>query len=240
MNFNEKLLSLRKAAGISQDTLAQQLGVSRQAVSKWELGTAMPETENIIKIAKIFCVETDWLLEHKVLAKTKIEINHHKTIKMMCFILYILLVGFMLLCLMLFTMNMADGVVDIIRPFSWLKPVIDTNKCIDCGLCAKACPGGAIGCGVITEKCASHISQKKGELTLEETDILARAHTVFGCDICQTVCPMNKKVEEAPNLFSDDIFSTVTAENVENIYKSRPFGWRGLKVLQRNMEIYNK
>jgi epoxyqueuosine reductase QueG len=116
----------------------------------------------------------------------------------------------------------------------------EDKGCLDCGLCAKACPGGAIGCGVITEKCASHISQKKGELTLEETDILARAHTVFGCDICQTVCPMNKKVEEAPNLFSDDIFSTVTAENVENIYKSRPFGWRGLKVLQRNIEIYNK
>ena len=116
----------------------------------------------------------------------------------------------------------------------------EDKGCLDCGLCAKACPGGAVGCGVITEKCASHISQKKGELTQEETDILARAHTVFGCDICQTVCPMNKKVEEAPNLFSDDIFSTVTAENVENIYKSRPFGWRGLKVLQRNIEIYNK
>ena len=121
MNFNEKLVTLRKDSGMSQDALAEKLGVSRQAVSKWELGTAMPETENIIKIAKIFCVETDWLLEHKVLAKTKIEINHHKTIKMMCFILYILLVGFMLLCLMLFTINMAVGVVDIIRPFSWLK-----------------------------------------------------------------------------------------------------------------------
>ena len=121
MNFNEKLLSLRKAAGISQDTLAQQLGVSRQAVSKWELGTAMPETENIIKIAKIFCVEIDWLLEHKVLIKPKIEINYQRAMKTACFVLYILLVGFMLMCLMLFTMNMADGIVYIITPFSWLK-----------------------------------------------------------------------------------------------------------------------
>ena len=121
MNFNEKLVTLRKDSGMSQDALAEKLGVSRQAVSKWELGTAMPETENIIKIAKIFSVEIDWFLEHKVLIKPKIEINHKKIIKTVCFVLYILLVGFMLLCLMLFTVNMADGVVDIIRPFSWLK-----------------------------------------------------------------------------------------------------------------------
>lgn len=112
--------------------------------------------------------------------------------------------------------------------------------CLDCGLCQKACPGGAILHGVNTEKCASHISQKKGELSAEETAILAKAHTVFGCDICQTVCPMNRNIAQQPNLFSDDILSTVTVENVESIYKTRPFGWRGLKVLQRNIEIYNK
>lgn len=124
-------------------------------------------------------------------------------------------------------------------------PLVNTtcfeNKgCLDCGLCAKACPGGAIADGVCTEKCASHISQKKGQLTGEETDILRRAKTVFGCDICQTVCPMNRNIKEAENLFSNDIFSTLTAENVEKVYKSRPFGWRGLKVLQRNLEIYNE
>ena len=63
----------------------------------------------------------DWLLGHKVLSKPKIEINIQKIMKTVCFILYILFVGFMLICLMLFTVNMADGVVDIIRPFSWLK-----------------------------------------------------------------------------------------------------------------------
>ena len=51
---------------------------------------------------------------------------------------------------------------------------------------------------------------------------------------------MNRNVKEEKNLFSDDIFSTVTKENVESIYKSRPFGWRGLKVLQRNIDIYEK
>jgi len=116
----------------------------------------------------------------------------------------------------------------------------ENKGCLDCGLCRKACPGGAISCGVTTEKCASHISQKKGDLTAREIAILSRAHTVFGCDICQKVCPMNKNITRENNLFNDDIFSTVTAENVEKVYKSRPFGWRGLKVLQRNIEIYEK
>ena len=51
---------------------------------------------------------------------------------------------------------------------------------------------------------------------------------------------MNRNIKEEYNLFSDDILSTVTKENVESIYKSRPFGWRGLKVLQRNIDIYEK
>ena len=69
MNFNEKLLSLRKAAGISQDTLAQQLGVSRQAVSKWELGTAMPETKTIILISRIMDISIDELMDYSKAAK---------------------------------------------------------------------------------------------------------------------------------------------------------------------------
>lgn len=115
----------------------------------------------------------------------------------------------------------------------------EDKGCLHCGRCAAACPGSAISRGKVdTDSCASHISQKKGELTEEERKILSRAHTVFGCDICQTVCPMNRKVEERENLFSDDIISTITHENVENLYKIRPFGWRGLPVLKRNLDIY--
>ena len=127
----------------------------------------------------------------------------------------------------------------------------DYTYCARCGLCAKKCPGGAIGrndegyCRINRENCASFISQKKQELTEEQTEILKRAKTVFGCDICQKTCPHNKAVIERgaeaaqPNLFSYDILHTVTAENAEGIYKDRPFGFRGLKVLQRNLEIYN-
>ena len=62
MTFGEKLLSLRQRAHMSQDALAEKLNVSRQAVSKWERDEAMPETDNVIRIAQIFTVSTDYLL----------------------------------------------------------------------------------------------------------------------------------------------------------------------------------
>ena len=110
--------------------------------------------------------------------------------------------------------------------------------CLDCGLCIKACPGGAIADGVCTARCASHISQKKGQLSPREIRILSDAHTVFGCDICQTVCPMNNGVQQQENLFSDDILNTITPENLRPTFKTRPYGWRGAPVLERNLQIY--
>lgn len=62
MKLNEKIYDCRKKAGLSQDALAELLGVSRQAVSKWELGSAQPDLANILALAKVFGVTTDWLL----------------------------------------------------------------------------------------------------------------------------------------------------------------------------------
>lgn len=62
MNFAEKLLALRTQAGYSQEVLAEKLNVSRQAVSKWELGTTLPETEKLISISSLFSVSIDSLL----------------------------------------------------------------------------------------------------------------------------------------------------------------------------------
>ena len=60
--LGEKIQQLRREAGISQEKLAEKLNVSRQAISKWELGSAVPELENVVALAKLFGVTTDWLL----------------------------------------------------------------------------------------------------------------------------------------------------------------------------------
>lgn len=62
MTLGEKIQDLRRRSGMSQDTLAEKLDVSRQAVSKWERDEAVPETEKVIRIAQVFGVSTDHLL----------------------------------------------------------------------------------------------------------------------------------------------------------------------------------
>ena len=66
MTFGEKLQRLRQRAGMSQDALAEKLGVSRQAVSRWERDETMPETDKVIALAELFGVTTDYLLRHQL------------------------------------------------------------------------------------------------------------------------------------------------------------------------------
>ena len=65
MKFNEKLQKLRKEKGMSQEALADELGVSRQAVSKWENGQVYPETEKLIQLGRLFHVSIDYLLNEE-------------------------------------------------------------------------------------------------------------------------------------------------------------------------------
>lgn len=62
MSLGEKIVELRKKRGLSQEDLAITLGVSRQAVSKWETGDSTPDTDKIVLLAEYFSVTTDWLL----------------------------------------------------------------------------------------------------------------------------------------------------------------------------------
>ena len=62
MELYEKLYELRRASGMSQEELAEKLGVSRQAVSKWESGATQPELPKLIELSKIYQVSVDALL----------------------------------------------------------------------------------------------------------------------------------------------------------------------------------
>ena len=63
MDFAKKLLTLRKAKGMTQEQLAEKLNVSRQSISKWESGQAAPELEKIAALSTVFDVTTDYLLK---------------------------------------------------------------------------------------------------------------------------------------------------------------------------------
>ncbi len=63
MAFSEKLYALRKKDGLSQEQLAERLGVSRQAVSKWESGKAVPESDTLVSISEYFNVSLDYLMK---------------------------------------------------------------------------------------------------------------------------------------------------------------------------------
>lgn len=63
MELSEKILNLRKANDLTQEQLAEKTGVSRQSVSKWESGQAVPELDKIVTMCDIFGVSTDFLLK---------------------------------------------------------------------------------------------------------------------------------------------------------------------------------
>ena len=72
MNFSEKLKEIRKKEGISQEQLAEKIGVSRQAITKWETGKGLHDVENMVIIAEIFKTTIDELLMDSV-KKTAME-----------------------------------------------------------------------------------------------------------------------------------------------------------------------
>lgn len=66
MHLGNRIHQLRKENGLSQEQLAEKMGVSRQAVSKWELGESTPDTDKIIGMSQLFDVSTDYLLGNQM------------------------------------------------------------------------------------------------------------------------------------------------------------------------------
>jgi epoxyqueuosine reductase len=125
------------------------------------------------------------------------------------------------------------------------KPLERT--CIKCGACVKSCPSSAI-LGDFTinpHRCISYLTQKKDGLPQEEVEIIQRGRLVFGCDICQTVCPHNRKIE-ITNIdeFKHDLIYNLDYNELLNMsnkefkrkYGDRAFSWRGKSIIIRNFK----
>lgn len=73
MNLSERITEQRRIRGWSQEELAYRLGVSRQAVSKWESSRSTPDLERIIQMSELFGVTTDWLLKGEIIESYSYE-----------------------------------------------------------------------------------------------------------------------------------------------------------------------
>ena len=124
-----------------------------------------------------------------------------------------------------------------------VKPI---EGCLHCGACKKACPTACLTDW--SHPCLSALTQKKGELTPKESEIIAQNGTAWGCDKCQIVCPMNRKNGEIPKtpipFFHKSRVECITETFLENIsdedFSRRAFSWRGKKPLQRNLALLIK
>ena len=115
--------------------------------------------------------------------------------------------------------------------------------CLHCGACRRACPGWQ-------EKefyCLSALTQKKGALTETEKERIRRWGSVWGCDICQKVCPVTKKAAAAGTLetplayFRRDRIARLDYRSLaaldDEAFARRAFSWRKRETVLRNLEI---
>lgn len=107
------------------------------------------------------------------------------------------------------------------------------RHCADCGACVAACPTGALTArGLVRERCLSAISQKKGELTAEETALLQQYGVVWGCDRCQNACPCNRNAKTTPlRAFHETACPQPPSDTSDRAYHHRR------AAFQRNAEL---
>lgn len=118
----------------------------------------------------------------------------------------------------------------------------EINFCINCGKCIDACPNNAIiDQGIDRFKCLSGISQKKNK-TDEEKQLLKINNIVWGCDICQNVCPYNEKGKISPiPYFKETRIDHIDKELIQNLsnedFNKYAFSYKGRKIVLDNIDF---
>lgn len=134
------------------------------------------------------------------------------------------------------------------------SPPEPAPACIGCNACVRACPGGALRATPFDEsRCLSALTQKKGALTSQEEELLRAHPLIWGCDICQQVCPYNRDAARSllPDLTGEGeqpYLARLQADDLEGLsnktfrakYGHRAFAWRGPGVLRRNLKLKKK
>ena len=119
----------------------------------------------------------------------------------------------------------------------------EIRHCHRCGACKEACPTGILR-GESAD-CLSAVTQKKGELSPAEEELMIKYNTVWGCDLCQCVCPYNRNPIITPiPFFKEDRISHLTCDVLSAMdkeqFKERAFAWRGRKTVERNVALLEK
>ncbi|MEG1720798.1 MAG: DUF1730 domain-containing protein [Pseudoflavonifractor sp.] len=123
--------------------------------------------------------------------------------------------------------------------------------CMNCGKCVAACPTGALGDRgeFQVRSCLSDLTQRKGDLTPHEQDLLKAHPYLWGCDICQNICPYNQQAKVAPlpefqegylQSLTPDLLAGLSNKTFAQQFGDRAFAWRGPAVLRRNLEVKEK
>lgn len=125
----------------------------------------------------------------------------------------------------------------VLQPDQPLNP----GECIGCRKCQKVCPQGALQSdgSVCLERCRSHITQKKGELTDWEIGQIQDGGLIWGCDICNDVCPMNQEAKVLTPVpeFLESAVAVLDAQIAERLLKTRAYNYRGKKTILRNIQL---
>ena len=115
----------------------------------------------------------------------------------------------------------------------------EERPCMGCKKCIESCPSSAIKeNGFDRNVCLSEITQKKSELSEEEIRLMKECGCVWGCDICQDVCPMNKNA--ASTTIEEFLSSPVPHVSHGCSLENRAYEWRGRKVIERNISLQRR
>ena len=138
---------------------------------------------------------------------------------------------------------LGDVLTDISPELISANKPLPVSSCLQCGACKKACPTGKLSGGC--DACLSEITQRKGEFTEAEREMMRKFNTAWGCDVCQRVCPHNRDIPETPiDFFRRDRITRLSADVLGSMskeeFKSRAFSWRGRPTVMRNIAVLER